>query len=466
MMKNKLAYLLILVIATSSLTSCFSDQDDEIQPASTLEIQDFVWRGLNIFYLYKEDISALDETNYASQAELDNFLDNYANPEDLFDALMSSQDRFSFIVSDYTVLEDALAGTSKSNGMEYGLVQLQSTGEVFGYVRYVLPNTDAEDKGVERGMIFNRIDGTAITTENYSSLLASTTYTIGLASFENSTLTELDETISLTKSEYTEDPVYIAKTIELADKNVGYLMYNAFNNNFDNTLNNAFANFKGEGITDLVIDLRYNGGGSIETSNDLASMVTGQFNGELFTTQVYNENFDDVERLFNNEVSTGATINSLNLNKVYILTTGSTASASELIISSLLPYIEVVQIGTTTTGKFQGSVTLYDSADFSRSDASINHKYAMQPLILKTVNANGYTDYVDGITPSIIVEEDYANLGVLGDVNEPLLAAALNDVSLGRFTVDNNKSDLEFKEIGESDMNALNYQRMYINTAE
>ncbi|HIB37193.1 S41 family peptidase [Mesonia sp.] len=464
-MKNKITSLLLLLVVSTTFIACFEDRDDEINPASTLEIQDFVWRGLNIFYLYKDQIPALDENNYATTAELENFLDNYATPEDLFDALIYSEDRFSFIVSDYRVLEDALAGISKSNGMKFGLVQLQSTGEIFGYVRYVLPNTSAENEGVSRGMIFNRVDGTTLTLENYNSLLAADTYSIGLAEFSNGELTELDQTITLTKNEYTENPVYITNTIELEDKTVGYLMYNAFNNNFDDVLNNAISEFQADNITDLVIDLRYNGGGSIETSNDLASMVTGQFNGQLFTTQVYNENFENQERYFNNEISTGASINNLNLNKVYVLTTGSTASASELLISSLLPYIEVVQIGTTTTGKFQGSVTLYDSPDFSRAGANINHRYAMQPLILKSVNANGFTDYTDGLTPDIIIEEDYANLGELGNPNEPLLAAALNEVSFGRMAP-TQKSTLQFKEIAESEMNQPNFQRMYIETFE
>ncbi|MBQ0739309.1 peptidase S41, partial [Aquimarina celericrescens] len=186
---------------------------------------------------------------------------------------------------------------------------------------------------------------------------------------------------------------------------------------------------------------------------------------QLFSTQVYNELFEDQERLFNNEISTGAGINSLNLNKVYVLTTQSTASASELLIASLRPYIEVVQVGTATTGKYQGSVTLYDSPDFSRAGANINHRYAMQPLILKSVNANGFTDYDDGLIPTIQAEEDFANLGELGNPNENLFAAALNDVSFGRMAPPQ-PSFTEVELIGESDMNQPNFQRMYVETVE
>ena len=188
-------------------------------------------------------------------------------------------------------------------------------------------------------------------------------------------------------------------------------------------------------------------------------MVTGQFNGELFTTQVYNDNFENEERYFNNRISTGGTINSLNLNKVYVITTGSTASASELLIASLRPYIDVIQVGTNTTGKYQGSVTLYDSQNFSRTNANIGHKYAMQPLILKTVNANGFTDYFNGLTPNIEIGEDYENLGILGEPTEPLLQAALNQAE-GRFTYPLSDHIIEF---GESNENTPTHQRMYID---
>ncbi|MBW2960605.1 S41 family peptidase [Mesonia aestuariivivens] len=463
-MKFKFTYLFFL-LTVISLTSCFDDQDDVKYAASSKEIKDFVYRGLDQFYLYKANVDILADE--VTLEESSSFINNYNTPEELFDELIDQEkDRFSVIVSDYRELENNLAGISKSNGMKFGLVLIESTNDIFGYVRYILPNTSASDKGVERGMLFNRIDGTILNLTNYNSLLEQENYTIGLATIEDDTLIQLDESINLTKVEYTENPVHIVKTIDLPSRKVGYLMYNAFNRNFDDALNAAFAEFQAENINDLVIDLRYNGGGSIETSNDLASMVTGQFEGEIFTTQVYNQNYTNEERLFNNQISSGAVINSLNLNKLYVLTTGSTASASELLINSLRPYIEVEQIGTNTTGKFQGSVTLYDSPNFSRVGANINHRYAMQPLILKSVNANGDTGYIDGLTPSTLIEEDYANLGELGNPNEPLLAAALNQVSFGRFATTKNNNKLKFKEIGESEMNKPNYQRMYVDDLE
>jgi C-terminal processing protease CtpA/Prc len=113
---------------------------------------------------------------------------------------------------------------------------------------------------------------------------------------------------------------------------------------------------------------------------------------------------------------------------VYILTTKSSASASELVINGLKPYINVVQIGDLTTGKNVGSVTLYDSPNFSKTNSSSKHRYAMQPIVLKIVNKVGFGDYINGLEPTIELKEDFGNLGVLGDSDEPLLNAAINTI--------------------------------------
>jgi hypothetical protein len=115
----------------------------------------------------------------------------------------------------------------------------------------------------------------------------------------------------------------------------------------------------------------------------------------------------------------------LQLNKIYILTSKSTASASELIINCLKPYIDVVQIGDITTGKNVGSITLYDSPTFSKADASGSHYYAMQPIVLKIVNKNGFGDYTAGLAPNYPLVENLGNLNTLGNTSEPLLSTAI-----------------------------------------
>lgn len=461
-MKKKLSLLLFAV--SILFTSCFKDKDDELQTASTIEIQDFIYRGLNFFYLYKADTPELANDAFANDAEKNNFLSSFTSPESLFDFLISPQDRFSLLVDDYIELENALSGVTLNNGMEFGLVLYpDQSGNVYGYVRYVLPNTSAETAGLQRGDIFNTIDGQQITESNFNQLIAPDNYTIGLATFDGTTITPTGETVSLVKTQYTENPIYIAQTLNINGQNIGYLMYNAFTRDFDPQLNGAFAQFQADGITELVLDLRYNGGGSVETASDLSSMITGQFNGQVFYTEQWNDDRQAEyaqDGLFNNQISTGDVINSLNLSSVYILTTGRSASASELVINGLDPYINVIQVGGTTTGKFQASFLLYDAPapGFSRNQANPNHTYAMLPLVFKTANAVGNTDYIDGLVPDIALDEDYSNLGTLGDPSEPLLAAALNDILTLPQPLRNMTNDSE--EISESKAISPLYQIM------
>ena len=483
MKKTPLLLLSLLILLTAN--SCFKDNDDEFQAASSLEIQNFIYQAMNIWYLYKPNVSNLADDRFASQDELNDFLDNFETPEDLYyTGLVADVDRFSFITDDYRELENSFAGVTLNNGLDYAL-SLNPNDEslAFGIVRLVLPGTSADEEGVERGMLFNTIDGETLGTvasgggrslDNRSrELLAQDTYTIGLAEIDaDNNIVPTGESITLTKEEYTENPIYITKTLDVNGQKVGYIMYNAFTANFDEDLNNAFSELKAEGITELVLDLRYNGGGSVRTATDLSAMITGQFGGEIFSTEVWNPQIqaileendaESLENRFNTNLRSGTSINTLNLNRIFVLTTGSTASASELVINGLDPYISVVQIGTTTTGKFQASTTFYDSEapNFQRDGASPNHFYAIQPLIFTSANANGVTGFVNGLEPDIELSETIRNFGVLGDPEEPLLAAALLEISEGRAA--QKIGGLGLEVIGERKMNDPNYQRMYVD---
>jgi hypothetical protein len=461
-MKKKI-FLLLIAVATI-FVSCFDDLDDNIQPATNIDIGNFIYRGLNYFYVYKADTPELADDYFANQNELDSFLNSFDSPEETFDYLLSPQDRFSLLVEDYNTLEDALNGVTLNNGMEFGLVFYpDGSSNLFGYARYILPGTDAESKGITRGLIFNSINGQQLTESNYFELISLDMYEIGVATFDGTAITPTGESIELVKQQYTENPIYIAETLTIEGQKIGYLMYNAFTRDFDSSLNQAFAQFKADGITDLIVDLRYNSGGSVETAVDLSSMVTGQFNNQLFANENWNEDRQAEYAspiLFNNEIYTGELINSLNLTKVYTLTTGSSASASELVINSLNPYINVRHIGDNTRGKYQASFLLYDAPapNFSKSQANPGHNYAMLPLVFKTSNSVGNTDYDEGLIPTIFLKEDYSNLGILGDVNEPLLAAALNDIlSLPQ---PQNRTNIQFKELSENKSLSPIYQLM------
>ena len=429
-------------------TSCFEDNDDN--GASASEINDFVWKGMNAAYLYKQEISDLDNDRFNDSDEYASYLNNYNSPEDLFESLIYERDnidKFSLIVDNYIELEQYLSGVSLSNGLNYGLVYLpNSNNEIFGYVRYVNNGSAADLANINRGDIFRSIDDVPLSVDNYGDLLSQEIYTVNFANYFNYDTEDInDDTIELNginielqKVPLVKNPVHHYSILDNSSGKIGYLMYNQFVSNYDDYLKTIFSEFKSNSIDELILDLRYNPGGSINSAIVLASLITGQFENEVFNTEQWNNDIQNYwinnnpEYLINRFTTFQS---SLNLSRVYILTTRSSASASELIINCLKPYINVVQIGTTTYGKYQASVTLYDSENFSNQNVNRSHSYALQPLVLKTLNVNGVTDYYNGINPDYEYEERAFDMGQVGDLNEPMLNFTL-DIIDSRISLD------------------------------
>lgn len=446
-MKTILKSLLLIFFLAFALQSC-EDQDDVEAPAN-LQVNDFIWNGLNEVYLWQADVPNLADDRFGSDDEYMSYLSGYSDPEELFQNLLnkpvskyptSAIDRFSWIVEDYTVLEQQLNGITKNNGLDFQLMRVEEgSNDVVGYVRYVIPNSDASTKEIKRGDLFTSVNGTKLTVSNYRSLLLTPdSYTLDLASFNGSGFVLTGKSVSLTKTILEENPILISKVINTGGHKIGYLMYNGFYSEYDIKLNEAFGDFKTKGVTDLVLDLRYNGGGAVRSATRLASMITGQFDGKIFSKGQYNlklmaglneKNLEELNERFVDNIG-GTALNSLNLSKVYVLTTENTASASELVINGLKPYIDVVQIGDKTTGKNVGSYTIYDSKTlFTKEGINPNHKYAMQPLVFKTFNADNFGDYGNGLEPTYLQYEYIDTYGVLGESSEPLLNLAISKIT-------------------------------------
>lgn len=488
-MKKFFAPLLMMSMLTLSCSKDDVTEEREVEevveePAETrnLEVERFIYRGMNDIYLYKSEVPVLEDNYFSSDTEKDEFLKEFESPEQLYEALQASHDHFSFMTDDYVALTKQLqGGVAKTNGMDYQLHLFSNSENIFGYVRYVVPGSSADGEGVTRGDFFTKVDGQELNLDNYRDLLGQDSYSLQLAKLEGGTISQTEEVVDLVSVEAAENPVLISKVFEKEGNRIGYLMYNSFTPSFDSELNAAFANFKNENVTHLIVDLRYNSGGNGETAKDLASMITGQFNGEIMMKYQFNEDYQAfyeanypewIVQRFNDQIRTQEKINSLNLSEVYVLTTKRSASASEFVINGLNPYINVIQIGNYTSGKFQGSFTLHDSPNFELTDdngnvhVNPNHKYAIQPLVLKYANKNGVSDFRDGLAPDITVVEDLANLGVLGDPNETLLKAAINAITgnTQEATTGTQKRMMtgEFKFVGEGKMFNPGYQRLII----
>lgn len=464
----------INVVAPSQTSSLAPSDSTSDEPEITLstEINDFIWDEMNQYYYWQEEVPDLDDSMISNASNYIEFLNREPIPIDFFYGLLHSDDRnrfsnrpFSWINDDYEALEDQLSGISASDGMKFILYARANGTGIIAAVSYVLPDSDAAEKGVVRGDLFNTINGQEMTTQNYSNLLNSRgmQYSIGLINYDrtNDIVSSRDIEITLEMEEnFQEVPIHMKTVIEHGDDRVGYLMLNRFlssvdsnddgqaDRNFNQEMVDAFAELATENINELVVDLRYNGGGSVLNCVYLASLITGQHTGEIFVKQLWNQKIMDyIDRVnsdansandldfndyFTNTAPDGSTFSGLNLRRIYVLTSRRTASASEMLINGLKPYMdEVVVIGEATYGKNVGSITLKDYIDVESPRDSLNprHTYALQPIVIKVANVEDEADYVDGIQPDIEKLEVLTNYGTLGDQNEPMLEAALLHMS-------------------------------------
>lgn len=488
MNKYKLiVFSLLLVLLTNGCS-----KQESISPAnekSGLAIPEnsnprgFIWQALNIYYYWQNNVSLLADGKFKNSEDLYNFANKYESPKKFFEALKYEKDRFSWIVDDYRKLERSFQGIRKSFGYSFGLGTTQDD-RVFGFVKYVVPNSPADKAGIKRGDLFTKIDDTQLTANNYKDLLFSkTTYKVGFAKIEKvdgkNKLTSIDKSASVSAVELKQNPILVEKTIKKNNIKIGYLCYNQFisNNNAHSELNNVFGKFKASGVTEMVLDLRYNSGGSILTCSLLASMLYPESSKDKeFGKIVYNNKikkndkrdsfkfYDQMPNISNGKIElTGSLINKINIKRLFVLTSGNTASASELIIAGLRAYMPVTIIGTKTVGKNVGSITLYDSPndDFlGKKNINPNHTYAMQPIVSQIANSKGFTDYTEGFQPNVESNEvkSLGNMKPLGDSDEQLFAEAI-EIIAGQSAVarqDLSTSDFVTKTIyhSESEQNS------------
>lgn len=420
------------------------DENEVVELNPNAVINNFIWNGMNQIYLWQGDVPDLADDRFASEEEYNVYLQASDAPEFFFNSLLydpKNVDIFSYFIEDYNEFQNQNQGISLSNGVDFGLARYGSADNILGYVRLVLPGSDADGKNIQRGDVFTEVDGKQLTVGNYRSLLFgdNTTYTLAISEIIGNTITPTGETVELTKTDYTEPSINKIAFIEEGGRKIGYLHYTQFSSQ-ESELNAAFLELKNEGITDLVLDLRYNPGGWATVSTSLASMITGQFKGEVIKKETWNNRYQTywesecpecLVEVFDDRTSgffSDEAINSLNLNSIHVIGTSGTASASESLISGLQPYIDVTLIGEETYGKYTGSTTIYDSDGvFTSEGANPDHTYAIQPIIYKFSNKLGDSPK-GGLQPDILLSEDIGNMGVIGNPNEPLLRAAIDDI--------------------------------------
>ena len=335
------------------------------------------------------------------------------------------------------------------------IMALDDAGHYAFVVAAVHPDGPAAKAGLKRGDVISRIDGAQVNDKTLSKvfdrLFYEETGTMRLTMFDFFTGLE-DRTINLTAAVYDDNPILLHKIIPLdGNREAGYLFYNAFNISYDEELTDVFAGFRAAGIDELILDLRYNTGGHTLSSAVLATLVAGTpHRGELFGQLTFNEDRKN-ERAEAYRIGDPqwhpdyaryallgeALAKAVDLPRVYVLTTSSTASASEAVINGLRGVgLDVRIIGERTNGKNVGMEGI--TKEFG------SYEYVFMPITFYISNGKGERDYSDGFEPQVAVpdntsdafwyvEEHAFGAVELGDTeHDPLLCTALEWIATGR----------------------------------
>lgn len=397
---SSIAFTLALVLAPSIAHA-------QNPPASCSTTSQNLWvrDQLNTFYYWYQHIPA--NVNPAS----------FNSPEAYLEAV-----RYRPVDNVYSYIQTAAASDafySDSQAIKYGFTNQTSANDIL--VLQVWPDSGAADAGLERGDRIVQINGTSVGSHVANGTL-SAAFGPDVVGQQASIVFDKPsgerKSATMTKRLATIPTVSVTRLFEVEGRRVGYVMFNNFVQPSTAALNEAFAALKTAGATELVLDLRYNGGGLVDVALHLASLIGGaRTSGQAAFNYVHN---DKIGSLYNKTTRFTNPDNALNVQRVAVIATRSTASASELVINALRAFIPVAVIGDVTYGKPVGSYGL-------RFCEKI-----LFPISFSIKNANLEGDYFDGIPADCPAADDASHQ--LGDANEGSLAEALTYIRTGACT--------------------------------
>ncbi|MCK5781868.1 MAG: hypothetical protein KAH10_04725 [Flavobacteriales bacterium] len=429
-----------------SLTSCYKDKDEPInggQDSEALSVNKFILENMTNYYLWTDHIPGnLDPSSTDDSKAFFEKMRYKGVGDD------TKGDPWSFITDDLQGLLEMFEGIRTSKGYYlYGYSRGENDDRLALVVAYAYNNSPASEAGLTRGSVILEIDGNDLTSANVNQFLSKESYSITLGEYdrENETFILLDETRTLTAVELSTNPIIKSEIYDIKGTKIAYLLYNSFIHKYDRELIYEFEKYKAEGVSELILDFRYNGGGSVASALNISSMIAPKSDiGKVFLKKEYNTVLQDyllnhpnygedfLEDKLTSEAYgygedddiTGMPLTNLDLDRVYIIGLDGTASASELVINGLKPYMNVITLGDRTHGKYVASITIQDET---------YDNWAIQPIVFKSANANGETDYWNGFTPALEAS-DWPHLGDFGidkenNYVEHILAFAIADIT-------------------------------------
>lgn len=464
----------LLAVSSMTVLSC-SDKEDVKNVAVESYTKPryyagfFAFNVMNDVYVWKEEISASLESWKINEDPIEKVKEvRYKN------ASGKEVDKWTMLTDDYDTFVQNVSGVMTTYGYDFKLYYKDETKvPLVAVITYTYPNSPARKAGLKRGDAIFTVNGKEITLDNYAELLLNSS----TAEFEilNGQKEEF-ERISITAVNEYMNPVLLSKVFESDGKKVGYLAYTSFTLESCVDLIDACKMFKEEGVKELILDLRYNGGGYVITENLLVSMLApfeAVKNKEVFETEIWNKDYmdyyaeqgKDLNTYFqtefkftdsNNKKHSYSTADAnIGLDRIIALVSSNTASASESVLVGLKPYMNIQVIGEQTYGKYCTGWML-DAIDWF-NDISKNLKnkgksfskeypeYAKWSIYAKNwgiyVMISHYADkngnnpcMPDGMAPDVEVMDNPQEPYELGDDREALLRMALTEIGFTNLT--------------------------------
>lgn len=393
-------FLYVLISVALLPGPACSKKDVPWQPTDSLgKLNKWVYDSMQLYYYWSDEMPAHPDYSLPTQ--------------DFFKQLLSPKDRFSWISNRSTV------GSPKTSADLYGFHYTLTTHPfdaqtLVGVITCVVPGSNASSKGFKRGVIFTKVNDKAITPENRETIVQSlqaSSVVLQLAAFNNDQTALVDSArVGVQSNIVSQKSIYATKVFEQNGKKTGYLAYYLCAEKDDALMLQSIQKLQQQGVSECILDLRYNPGGSVASATKLASVLVSSFNpNSIFITYRGNKHGGTVKETFQQAISFSGSASgknmsdlqslNLHLSRIFILTSPETASAAELLTHNLAPYSNVIRIGETTLGK--------DEASFSIEDVRNPRQVAwvLTPIVYKIADGFGKGDYATGLVPDHLVIE-------------------------------------------------------------
>ena len=416
---KKLLYGIMGGLATAALvSSCGEDRSGEYYALITT--QTWMYETMQKEYLYYQDIPDKKSLNF------------FKKPSDFLSSMVSSKDKksgstFSHIDSVYVNTRS----TSQTPTFGFEGTMVRANNGSYGIrVLYTQGNSPAKEAGLERGSIIIAANNKKINSSDLFYITApQEAYLFTLGKLNDKGFDTL-QTVQMPAPRIVENNnLYKKDILEVGGKKVAYVMYNEFGNNDTQKLNDLFYQLSQEGVNDIVLDLRYNPGGYVTTAQMISTNLAPQEAiGNTFLKMTHNDIINRTDVL-NFEESMLANVTPINYENLYIITSANTASASEVVINCLKPYMpeRLIQVGTATFGKNVAQQLFTDEVQ-----APMLEFWLTNSLLS---NAEDFSDYyTGGLKPDFEIAENFkGELGELGTEQDSLMIPILKHIETGSF---------------------------------